>query len=182
MALGQAQAQPKLLPSISFLKKMKCRTSSAGALREEKPWRAGTGSSVRGHPALSLLCSGLSSPLHAAFGTAGTRQMRGLVPQPHGTHGLRATSRAAGGWRKQEARAPLFQNKIKFAAIPSPAGGSNARQRTESSETIPNSTACWAWGVPGQGDAVEIVTGPQDTGPGPARVSLSGQTPRPRLL
>lgn len=32
MAPGQAQAEPSLLPSISFMDKMKCRTSSAGAL------------------------------------------------------------------------------------------------------------------------------------------------------
>lgn len=32
MAVGQAQAEPNLLPSISFMEKMKCRTSSAGAL------------------------------------------------------------------------------------------------------------------------------------------------------
>lgn len=32
MAVGQAQAEPNLLPSISFMNKMKCRTSSAGTL------------------------------------------------------------------------------------------------------------------------------------------------------
>lgn len=52
IAVGHAQAEPSILPSISFMNKMKCRTSSAGALLEEKHWeRRDRECAARGHPA-----------------------------------------------------------------------------------------------------------------------------------
>lgn len=120
-AVGQARAEPNLLPSITFMDRMKSRTSSGGALPEEKPWRAGAGGCVRGHPA--PLPALLGAPLpRLGSGVQGTgrsspQQLLGLIPQSP-----RAVSHEQSSWRLKEARgksSPLSkQNKIRSNSQP----------------------------------------------------------------
>lgn len=71
IAVGHARAEPSVLPSISFMNKMKCRTSSAGALLEEKPWESRNRECpARGQPA-PLPSPVWVSPFQAGFGQGG---------------------------------------------------------------------------------------------------------------
>lgn len=77
MAVGHAWAEPSILPSISFTKEMKCRTSTAGVLLEEKHCASRNREcTMRGHPAPAADWVSLPSLHLGRLGIATTKRVQ----------------------------------------------------------------------------------------------------------